>query len=264
MLIAVDIGNSSINIGFFTNAGLCVQKVPTHPARSASEYCAAINEFLTLINNSIPSDPVEKKGAGVIISSVVASRTNVIEDALERVFGATETDMMVVTKGMRSDLKLAVDVPEEFGTDRLAAAVAANALYKPPVAVVDFGTATTITAVDEDATCIGGAIMPGLGLMNDSLERGTAGLRGIAMEAPVAALGKNTEGCIRSGIFFGTAGAVERILAEIEEETGLSFMTVVTGGYGNLVAGYLRRRHDINPHLTLEGLKILYKENRRS
>jgi type III pantothenate kinase len=264
MLIAVDIGNSSINIGYFANSGLVVQKITTHPARSASEYGAIVSDFLTLINGSLMRNRMEKEGVGVIISSVVASRTNVLAEAFGSLFTVAETDVMIVTQAMRSDVKLAIDAPGELGTDRLAAAVAANELYKSPVAVMDFGTATTITAVDENATCIGGAIMPGLGLMNDALERGTAKLQGIAMEGPDAALGKDTAGCIRSGIFFGTAGAVERILSEIEKETGRSFMTVVTGGYGSLIAKYLRRPHDINPHLTLEGLRILYAKNRRS
>jgi type III pantothenate kinase len=106
--------------------------------------------------------------------------------------------------------------------------------------------------------------MPGLGLMNNSLDLGTSKLRKIDMEAPDAALGKDTAGCIRSGILFGTAGAVERILAEIEKEMGLSLMTVVTGGYGPLISQYLKRPHDINTHLTLEGLRLLHAKNRRS
>jgi type III pantothenate kinase len=83
------------------------------------------------------------------------------------------------------------------------------------------------------------------------------------MEGPVAALGKDTASCIRSGIFLGTAGAVERILAEIEKETGRSLTTVVTGGYGPLISKYLKRPHDINPYLTLEGLRLLHAKNRR-
>jgi type III pantothenate kinase len=257
MLIAVDIGNSSINIGYFTNEGLLVQKLATHPLRPVSEYSATIDNFLEL-------NHIEKKGVGVIISSVVAGRTHVIADALEMLFPPERIDVMVVTQGMRSNVNLAIEAPGEFGTDRLADAAAAYELYKSAVAILDFGTATTITIVDSHAKCIGGAIMPGLGLMNDSLDRGTSNLRKIDMEAPVAALGKDTTGCIRSGIFFGTAGAVERIIAEIEKETGRSLLTVVTGGYGPLISKYLKRPHDINPYLTLEGLRLLHAKNRRS
>jgi type III pantothenate kinase len=257
MLIAVDIGNSSINIGYFRDSGLVVQKLATYPLMSAREYGAIIDNFLA-VNN------IEKKGVGVIISSVVSGRNDVLADAFEMLFPAEGTGMIVATQGMRSDLNLAIDAPEEFGTDRLADAVAAFELYKSAIAVLDFGTATTITIVDENANCVGGAIMPGLGLMNNSLDLGTSKLRKIDMEAPDAALGKDTAGCIRSGILFGTAGAVERILSEIEEETGLSLMTVVTGGYGPLISQYLKRPHDINTHLTLEGLRLLHAKNRRS
>jgi type III pantothenate kinase len=256
-LIAVDIGNSSINIGYFTDASLIVQKLATHPLKSAQEYGAIFDDFLAL-------NHIEKKGVGVIISSVVAGHTHVIADAFERLFPAEGTDVMIATQGMRSDVNLAIEAPGEFGTDRLADAVAAFELCKSAVAVLDFGTATTITVVDENANCIGGAIMPGLGLMNDSLDLGTSKLRRIDMETPDAALGKDTAGCIRSGIFFGTAGAVERILAEIEKETGRPLMTVVTGGYGPIISKYLKRPHDINAHLTLEGLRLLHAKNRRS
>jgi type III pantothenate kinase len=256
MLIAIDIGNSSINIGYFTTANLIVQKMATHPIRSSSEYMAIIDDFLAF-------NHIEKKGVGVIISSVVTGRSKVVADALERLFPAEKTEIMVVTQGMRSNVNLAIEAPGEFGTDRLADAVAAYEAYKSAVAVVDFGTATTITVVDENANCIGGAIMPGLGLMNDSLDRQTSKLGKINMVGPVAALGKETAGCIRSGIFFGTAGAVERILAEIENETGQSLVTVITGGYGPLIAKYLLRPHDVNPYLTLEGLRLLYEKNRR-
>jgi type III pantothenate kinase len=257
MLIAVDIGNSSINIGYFTGAGLIVQKLATYPLRSAPEYGAIIENFLALKH-------IEKRGVGVIISSVVAGRADVIADAFEMLFPAKGTEVTVATQGMRSDVNVAIEAPGEFGTDRLADAVAAFELYKSAVAVLDFGTATTITVVDDNANCIGGAIMPGLRLMNNSLDQGTSKLRKIDLEAPVAALGKDTASCIRSGIFFGTAGSVERILAEIEKETGLSLMTVVTGGYGPLISKYLKRPHDIDPHLTLEGLRLLHAKNRRS
>jgi type III pantothenate kinase len=152
----------------------------------------------------------------------------------------------------------------ELGADRIAGAVGACALYNPPVAVVDCGTATTITVVDRDANIIGGSIMPGLGLMNDMLEKGTSKLNSIVLGPPVTALGKDTEGCIRSGLFYGTGGAVERVLSEIEREAGCRFKLVITGGYGPMLAGFIMRPHELNPNLNLEGLKILYEKNRHS
>ncbi len=257
MLIAIDIGNSSINIGYFTTSGLSVQQLATHPARSSSEYAAAVKDFL--VGNNL-----EKKGFSVIISSVVASHTAVVAEAFKRLSPAGRAAITVVTHRMRSGLKLTMEAPDEFGTDRLADAVAAFELHKAPVAVLDFGTATVITVVDESANCMGGAILPGIGLMSDSLARGTSKLKEVDLEAPHSALGRDTSGCIRSGIFFGTAGAVERILSEIESETGRSFAVIVTGGYGHPVAKFMRRQHELKPYLVLEGLKILYEKNRRA
>jgi type III pantothenate kinase len=257
MLIAVDIGNSSINIGYFADSGLIVQKLATRPKRRSEQYAAVVDDFLA-------HNKIEKKGFGVIISSVVSSHTAAVAKALRRLSPAGKSDITIVTYDMQSGLNLAIDAPAELGTDRLSNAVAAFEFYGAPVAVLDFGTATVVTVVDRNANCIGGAILPGLGLMSDILARGTSKLERVAMKAPGSALGRDTGGCIRSGIFFGTAGAVERILSEIEAESSSSFAVVVTGGYGGLVAKFMRRPHELRPNLVLDGLKILYEKNRRS
>jgi len=104
--------------------------------------------------------------------------------------------------------------------------------------------------------------MPGIGLMNEALGMKTSKLRKVAMTPPDAALGKDTSACIRSGLFIGTAGAVERIVAKIEDETGASYEMVLTGGHCVLLDPFIRRRHVVRPDLTLEGLKVLYEKNR--
>jgi len=255
MLIAIDIGNSSINIGYFTDKGLLTQKTATHPLRDVQEYRLILNDFLAQNN-------IEKKHISCIISSVVAGHTAVIEAALSGLAG--NPDVLIVGHNMDTGLRYKISNPEKLGADRIAGVAGACGFYKPPVAVVDCGTATTITAVDPDFNIIGGAIMPGLGLMNDALGKGTSGLQKIELMQPGPALGKDTEGCIRSGLFYGSAGAVERILSEIEGETGYGFTVVVTGGYGPLLAEFIKRAHEINPHLILEGLKILYDKNRHA
>lgn len=255
MLIAVDIGNSSINIGYFADAGLIVQKIPTHPLLNAADYRDLLDDF-------IAERHIEKKHLSGIISSVVTSHTQVVAEAVRGLSDPDETEVLIVSHRLDSGLKFKVREPEELGTDRLAGAAGACSLYAAPVAVVDFGTATSITVVDGGANCLGGAIMPGLGLMNSSLADGTSRLLRAALEAPEAALGKDTPGCIRSGIFYGSAGAVERVLSEIEKETACSFKVIITGGYGRMMETFVRRPHENNPHLVLEGLRILYEKNR--
>ncbi len=257
MLIAVDIGNSSINIGYFTAKGLLVQRIDTYPLKVSEEYLSVIGDFLR-------QNRVEKNSPGGIISSVVSSHTSVFFEALSRLPGAEEAAFLTVTHEMHSGLKFKVDSPEKVGSDRIANAVAAKELYGKPAAVIDFGTATTITVVDRAGDFVGGSILAGVRLMNKALDAGTSRLQEVILEAPVRALGVDTQGCIRSGLFYGTAGACERILAEIEEETGLTLKVILTGGFAAAMGGFLRRNHEINSNLTLEGLRILYGKNRPS
>ncbi|MEW6213974.1 MAG: type III pantothenate kinase [Nitrospirota bacterium] len=252
MLIAVDIGNSSINIGFFTESGLLVQKIATQPLISSSEYASLLNGFIKEKN-------IDKTPEGVIISSVVPGHTGVLIETLKEL---TSVEPLMVSCMIKTGIKFDVPRPEELGSDRIANAVAAYELYKGPVAAVDFGTATTINVVGKDANYIGGAIMPGVGLMNKSLAKGTSKLSEVTLKPPEAALGTDTDGCIQSGLFLGTAGATERLISEIEKEAGSGLKVVVTGGYGGMISRFLRREHDLRPNLTIEGLEIIYMRNR--
>jgi type III pantothenate kinase len=255
VLIAVDIGNSSISIGYFAGRRMAVQKIDSRHPMDAAGYTALLRDFMD--RNSLENEEIS-----CIISSVVPGLTGIVKEGLAQLSGGEVTDILTVDNKLHSGLELKVKIPEEVGADRIANAVAACNLYPLPVAVVDFGTATTITVVDAEFHYIGGSIMPGLGLMNDTLEDGTSRLKKVVLEAPSRALGANTAGCILAGLFFGTAGAVERILAEIESETGYELTVVVTGGYCPAIERFIRRPHYVNSHLTLQGLKMLYEKNR--
>jgi type III pantothenate kinase len=257
MLIAIDIGNSSTNIGYFTVRGLLVQRIDTHPLKDSEEYLSAICNFLQ-------QNRVEKNSLGGIISSVVPRHTSVLFEVLRRLSCAEKEALLVVDHKMHTGLKFKVNAPESVGTDRIANAIAAREFYGAPVAIVDFGTATTISVVGRAGDFVGGSILPGLRLMNSALDVGTSQLKEVLLEAPTRVLGVDTAGCIRSGLFYGTAGACERILAEVEEETGFDLKVVLTGGYAPIVGGFLKRIHEINLNLTLEGLRILYGKNRPS
>jgi type III pantothenate kinase len=254
MLIATDIGNSSITIGYFTGTGLIVQRITSHPLQNEEEYRQLMNGF-------IKENNIEKSRCNGIISSVVSSHTNVFRKILEGLSGEGKAEVLVIDH-RRSGLGFKIKAPEELGTDRIANAVAAFSLSGKPTAVIDFGTATTITLVDEEGDYAGGAIMPGIGLMNETLSRRTSKLPKVELRQPETALGKDTVGCILSGLFIGTAGAVERLVSDMEKETGLRCEIILTGGYSSLVDRSIQRPHAIRPHLTLEGLKIIYEKNR--
>ncbi|MBI5187906.1 MAG: type III pantothenate kinase [Nitrospirae bacterium] len=252
MLIAIDIGNSSINIGFWGDKGLLTRKIETFPFKTPEEYRSIFEDFLS-------ENSVEKNTTGVIISSVVPGYAEVLKETLR---GLISVEPLMVSCRIKTGLKFDIPNPEELGSDRIANTVAAYELYRCPVAVVDFGTATTISVVGGDANYIGGSIMPGVRLMNESLARGTAKLPEVELKIPGSALGTDTTECIQSSLIYGTAGAVERLLSEIEKEVGYGLKVVVTGGYGGIVSKFLRKEYELRPNLTLEGLRIIYMRNR--
>jgi type III pantothenate kinase len=249
-LLAIDIGNSSINIGIFT-PGLVLMRLPTHPLRSPSWYRDALGEELG-------KKGMDKAPGGVVISSVVPGHTEALTVGARMLSGR---EPMVVGPGLDTGLSFEIRSPEELGSDRTASCVAALELHGPPVAVLDFGTATTVSFVGKGHVFKGGAILPGLELMGRSLSRWTAKLPEVAPGAPVSALGKDTAGNILSGIVYGTAGAVERIIADVEDLEGEDYRVAVTGGYAGLVLPHLRRAFALEPALTLLGLKLIFERN---
>lgn len=254
MLITIDIGNSSIGIGYFFPPGLVIQRFDTQPLGEAEAYAGAMAGFCD-------QNHIEKKDVRCIISSVVPGHTDRLREAVD-LFAGRAVGPLTVNHTVETGLCLKISAPQTLGADRLTNASAAFALYQKAVAVVDFGTATTITLVDEKANLIGGAIIPGLRLMTAALGTMTSQLEEVTLAKPDSALGRDTEAGIRSGLFYGTAGAVERIIAEIAAETGAEFVTVITGGHCIAMQQYLIGPCEIRPDLIHEGLRIIYEKNR--
>ena len=250
-LIAVDIGNSSIHIGIFPQDRFFVQRINTHPVQTSETYGQVVRQF-------IQETSVGQTCTGAIISSVVPRLTSVMQKALG-IFSPDEP--MVVGSHMKTGLSYHVPDPDKLGSDRIANAVAAYEKYQAPVAVSDFGTATTLSIVGNQASFLGGAIMPGIRLMNESLSTGTDLLPEAPLKTPGTPLGTDTLFCIQSGLFYGTAGAVERILDETERELGSALNFIITGGFAGSVAPFLKRPHEYDPTLTIDGLKIIYERN---
>jgi type III pantothenate kinase len=201
---------------------------------------------------------IDKTPEGIIISSVVQGHTEAFGKTLKRLFSVKP---FIVDYTRKTGVRLDIPNPEGLGADRIANIVAADALYRCPVAVIDFGTATTISVVGRDSNYIGGAILPGISLMNESLAKGTSRLSEVQIGPSTKALGTDTSSGIRSGLLFGTAGAAERIIGEIERETGLRLKIAITGGHSGIISNYIKRRHRAIPLLTLKGLRIIYTRN---
>ena len=162
------------------------------------------------------------------------------------------------------DLGIGINYPrkKQIGADRLANAVAAVQLYGAPVIVVDFGTALTFDIVNVRREYIGGVIAPGLASVTDYLYQRTALLPRIKLIEPRSVVGKNTVAAMRVGAVVGYRGLVKEILAELRRERGLrSSVVVATGGYAHLISRKIPEIRHVNPMLTLEGLRFIYKRN---
>lgn len=255
-VLAADIGNSSIIIGIFTGPVLTGRfKMKTETGRPAGDYAKDITQFLAEMSLHRPLD-------GVVISSVVSGLGEILRGSLQPLSGSPP---MVVDASTETGLRFGVDRPETVGPDRIANAVAGRELFGDPVIIADFGTATTITAVNK-SVFIGGSIMPGVGLMAESLHRSTSMLPAVNVDSLAfsdlhGAIGRNTSKCIISGIIYGTAGAVERLISEMSKETGGDFTVVITGGHSELMARFLPEHFILEPDLTLHGLRLIRERN---
>lgn len=196
---------------------------------------------------------------GVIISSVVPPLVKTIEDMCIKYIGK---DPLIVGPGIKTGLNLRYENPREIGADRIVNAVAAIEQYKCPLVVVDFGTATTFDCIDAGANYLGGAIVPGLGISTEALYQRASKLPRIELEKPKKVIGRNTVHAMQAGIIFGYAGQVEGIVKRIKVEMNAPELKVIsTGGLASLIAGETDCIDEVNPMLTLEGLRIIYDRN---
>ena len=175
---------------------------------------------------------------GCIISSVVPQITNVARLAAEKIL---KKDVMVVGPGLKTGLNIMLDNPSEMGADRVADAVAAMTFYPVPLVIVDMGTATTVSVVDEKKRFMGGMILPGVRVSLDALTARASQLSGISIEEPKRLIGRNTVDCMKSGILYGNAAAVDGIVDRIEEYLGQDVTVIATGGMSKKIIPHCKR-----------------------
>jgi len=249
MLVALCIGNTSVYIGFFVDDEPIVLRLATKPIRETAEFRSAIEKAIADLGIGSPD--------GGVISSVVPAYTEPMKAMLKEISGGKEP--LIVSHRIIKDMKFSVKTPEALGPDRISAAYGAWKLFGGPIAVVDMGTATTINFITEEGVFLGGAILPGVALMRDALKERTAKLPRVELEKPPSPLGTNTKESILSGVIYGTAGAVARILEEAELERLERFKVAVTGGHSELIGPYLKRVDFLEPSLVLKGMRLIHK-----
>ena len=254
MLLVVDIGNSMVNLGVFDDDHLVANlRVSTDARRSADEYGLTLRDLLAL--NGVDHSSI----TDVCMCSVVPPLTGVFEELIQTYF---KVDPLTVTAGVRTGLQISYDNPRDVGADRIVDAVAALELYGPPIIIVDFGTATVFDAVSRDGVYLGGAISPGINVAAEALFLNTSQLRRVELVAPESAIGKNTTEALQSGLVLGYAGLVTGLVARFKKELGQDAKVVGTGGLASIMSKVADVFDDINPDLTLIGLRLIYAKNR--
>ena len=253
MIFVIDIGNSNIAVGGIDDEKIhFTGRLSTDRKKTDLEYAIDIKNIMEIFH--IKKEQV----GGCIISSVVPPITHIVRRATEQIFGGKT---MVLKSGLKTGLNICMDNPAEMGADRVADAVAATNEYPLPLAIVDMGTATTISVVDSQRRVIGGAIFPGVRVALDALTEHASKLSGISLEIPKNVIGRNTTDCMRSGILYGNASVIDGIIDRMEEELGEPLTVVATGGNSRAIIPYCKRDIIRDEHLLLKGLKIIYEKN---
>lgn len=255
MILAIDIGNSNIVIGCIENGVIQNEtRIATDLVKTSDQYCFDLKNMLSL--SDVPVALLED----VIISSVVPPVLNSMRTAVLKLTGKKP---FVVGPGIKTGLNILLDNPQQVGSDLIVAAVAALREYKPPLILIDMGTATTISVINKNRAYLGGCICPGVRISAEALSSRAALLPGIDLDQPRRAIGKNTTDCMRSGIMLGAACMLDGMIERMEQELGERATVVATGGIARFVLPMCRREIAYDRNLLLKGLAVLYQMNRK-
>ncbi len=253
MALAVDIGNTNIVLGCFHGDKIeFVARIATELNKTEEQYAAEVKSIIQLYDK----DP--KKIEGAIISSVVPPLSNVLKNAVARITGKTP---MVVEPGLKTGLNIKIDNPAQLGSDLVVTAVAGINHYPLPQVIIDMGTATTFSVINQKGEYLGGLILPGVNLSLRALSGMTAQLPSIGLTVPKNVIGSNTIDCMNSGVVNGNAAMIYGLVQRIAEELGQQPTVVATGGIAKAIVPYCKTEITLNDNLLLEGLAILYYKN---
>ena len=254
MLLAIDIGNTNVTLGVFDGELLrATWRMATDVHRMADEYAA-------LLLNMLPHENIAASDiTDVCLCNVVPPLTSTFLELSRRYFKVTP---LVVGAGVKTGVRIRMDNPKEVGADRIADAAAAHHLYGGPVIIIDLGTATTFGIVSREGDYIGGIIATGIATAAEALYSRTAQLPRVDLVRPKNVIGTNTVSAMQSGIIYGYASLVDGMLARIKKELGEKARVVATGGYSSLIAKETKAIDEVNPDLTLIGLRLIYELNK--
>ena len=254
MILAIDIGNTNIVVGCIDDEKTYfIERLSTVRTKTELEYAVDLKTVLDIYH--IKKTDIE----GCIISSVVPQITDIARLAAEKIL---KKEVMVLGPGVKTGLNIMMDNPGQLGADMVADAVAGLASYPVPFIVIDMGTATTVSVVNDKKQYIGGMILPGVGVSLEALTSRASQLSGISIDAPKHIIGKNTIECMKSGVLYSNAAALDGIVERIEEELGQRTTVIATGGLAKKIVSHCKREIILDEDLLLKGLRVIYEKNK--
>lgn len=254
MILAIDIGNTNIVVGCIDDQKTYfIERLSTVRTKTELEYAVDLKTVLDIYH--IKGSDIE----GCIISSVVPQITNTAKLAAEKIL---KKEVMVLGPGVKTGLNILMDHPAQLGADLVADAVAGLNEYPVPFIVIDMGTATTVSVINSKKQYIGGMILPGVRVSLDALTAHASQLSGISIDAPKHVIGKNTVECMKSGVLYSSAAALDGIIDRVEEELGEKATVIATGGLAKKIVSHCKKDIILDEDLLLKGLLVIYEKNK--
>ena len=255
MILTIEIGNSTITLGGVEGDDIRFEcRINTDRVKTSDTYCIDLKTLFEVYGVELST--IE----GVIIASVVPQVLNSVRTAIRKLLGK---EPLVVGPGIKTGLNIRLENPAQTGAGLVAADVAALAEHKPPMVIIDMGTATTMTVLDPEGAHLGGCVCPGVKIGLDALTARTSLLPGIQLDSPDRAVGRNTADAMRSGAMFGTAAMLDGMIDRFQAETGWDFTVIATGGLASRIVPLCRHKIIFDRYLIIKGLVKLYRENTR-
>ena len=256
MILTIDVGNSNIVLGGVKDDEIVFEaRLRTEATKTSDQYCVDLKILLDVYG--VRPEDIE----GCIISSVVPQVLNSFQTAIKKLTGKTS---LVVGPGIKTGLDIRLENPGQTGADLVVADVAALREHKPPLIVIDMGTATTISVLDQSGAHIGGCIIPGVRISMDALTNNTALLPGLQLDQPKKAIGRNTIDAMRSGIMMGTACMLDGMVERMEQELGYKTTVIATGGIAKFIVPLCKKPMIYDKNLLIKGLVALYRDNKKN
>jgi type III pantothenate kinase len=258
MLLTIDVGNTETKLGVFDDGFDTLRRkwrVTTDLHRTPDEYGVFFTQLFAA--DGIAVAEVD----AIAVASVVPKLDPVLEAVCTHFFRVTPQFLKPERQQL---LPVVTDRPAEVGADLVAAAIGARARFGAPLIVVSYGTATVFTAISAAGEYLGAAIAPGIAISIDALVGRTAKLPQIALDAPAVAIGRNTVDALHSGIIYGFVGQTEAIVARMRAELGQAVKVVATGGLAEIIAAQTDVIDAVDPHASLEGLRLFHEATSRS